>query len=119
MNQAKSINTVYYTLKPFIPRQFQLWLRRKIVLRKRKRYLDVWPIDPSAGKPPGEWTGWPSDKQFALVLTHDVDTAWGQEKCLKLMDIEIHLGFRSSFNFVTVKYDVSEELRYNMTNNVF
>ena len=38
---------------------------------------DIWPIDKNAGKPPEGWTGWPDGKKFALVLTHDVETAEG------------------------------------------
>jgi hypothetical protein len=31
-------------------------------------------------------------KQFALVLTHDVDTGKGQERCLDLARLEIGVG---------------------------
>ncbi len=47
-------------------------------MRMRKKYVDVWPIDPMAAKKPEGWKGWPEGKQFALVLTHDVDTQRGQ-----------------------------------------
>jgi peptidoglycan/xylan/chitin deacetylase (PgdA/CDA1 family) len=45
------------------------------------------------------------------VLTHDVDTWKGQERCRELMGLEEALGFRSSFNFVPERYTVSSELR--------
>ena len=63
--------------------------------------------------------GWPDQKNFSLVLTHDVDTARGQEKCLKLAEIEKKLGFRSSFNFVPERYIVSKDLRTYLTDNGF
>jgi len=43
---------------------------------------------------------WPNGKKFALVLTHDVETAEGLDKCYQLAEIEERLGFRSSFSFV-------------------
>lgn len=94
-------------------------LRRKVVLRKRPLYSDIWPIDHTANKPPDGWLGWPEQKQFALVLTHDVDEAIGHEKCLELMRIEKELGFRSSFNFVPERYKVSSELRDYLSRNGF
>jgi hypothetical protein len=41
--------------------------------------------------------GWPNGKKFALVLTHDVESAEGLDKCYQLAEIEERLGFRSSF----------------------
>ena len=64
-----------------------------------------------AAMKPDSWKGWPHNRQFALVLTHDVDTAKGHANCLKLMQLEEKLGFRSSFNFVPELYNVSPELR--------
>ena len=73
-------------------------------MRMRKKYVGVWPIDERAGKAPKGWQGWPEGKKFALVLTHDVDTAKGQERCYQLAELEERLGFRSSFNFVPERY---------------
>ena len=119
MNCSRIINTIYYELKPLIPREVQIFLRSKVALLKRKLYSRVWPIDQTAGKPPDGWIGWPDQKQFALVLTHDVDTARGQERCYQLMDKEEQLGFRSSFNFVPERYEVSSELRERLTERGF
>ena len=113
------LTRLYYRIKPLIPRRLQIGLRRIMTQRKRARYADVWPIDERAGKAPEGWTGWPEGKKFALVLTHDVDTARGQEKCRKLMNLEMKLGFRSSFNFVPRRYDVSRELREELVRNGF
>jgi len=112
-------NRIFYFLKPFIPRYLQLIIRRKIVFQKRLKYKNVWPIDEKASKQPDGWFGWPEGKRFALVLTHDVDTAKGQEKCRDLMNIEMESGFRSSFNFVPERYTVSAELRNLLTQNGF
>ena len=104
-------NKIYYQLKPFIPGSLQITLRRMVIQRKRKLYEDVWPIDEKAGALPEGWSGWPDGKKFALVLMHDVDTEKGHEKCLDLAQIDERMGFRSSFNFVPERYNVSSEVR--------
>lgn len=109
----------YYFLKPLIPRRLQILLRRLIVQRKLSRCSEVWPIDPDAGSPPPGWKEWPKSKRFALVLTHDVETAKGQEKSRQLAELEKGLGFRSSFNFVPKRYHVQPELRKYLIDNGF
>jgi len=101
----------YYYVKPLIPRQLQLSLRRWVATRKRQLCHDIWPIDREAGTTPDGWRGWPGNKRFALVLTHDVDTFKGHEKCDRLLKLEKNLGFRSSFNFVAAEYPVCGDLR--------
>lgn len=110
---------IYYQLRPIIPRRIQILLRRKMILSKRSKCKDIWPIDKNAGKPPEGWNGWPENKRFALVLTHDVETAKGQEDCHKLMKVEEEHGFRSSFGFVPKRYDVAPALRENMSSRGF
>jgi hypothetical protein len=111
--------TLYYTIKPLVPRRLQIELRRMVVRRQLKRHRDVWPIDRNSAKPPQGWSGWPDGKQFALVLTHDVETALGQERCRDIMRLEKQMGFRSSFNFVPERYDVSAKLRHELTQHGF
>jgi len=109
------IHSAYYFVKPFIPRAMQIILRRKVVLRKRSSFTHIWPIDRKAGTPPAGWGGWPDKKRFALVLTHDIETSKGLERCYPLVQIEEKLGFRSSFNFVPEKYEVPLNLRQYLT----
>jgi hypothetical protein len=109
----------YYLLKPLIPRRLQISLRRFIVMRTREKYRSIWPVDERAARKPEGWKGWPEGKQFALILTHDVETAKGQERCYHLAELEERLGFRSSFNFVPEGYKVDAELRYYLTGNGF
>ena len=94
----------YYQIKPAIPRQIQISLRRIVASRKRRAYADIWPIDPSAAKHPEGWGGWPEKRKFALILQHDVDSLKGLKQCIRLMNLEKRLGFRSSFNFVPEDY---------------
>ena len=114
-----SLNSLYYQIRPFIPRRFQVTLRQIMVQRKRKQLSDVWPIDPEAGGPPQGWSGWPDHKQFALVLTHDIETAKGQENCQRLVALEKKLELRSSFGFVPGRYIVWPDLRHDLVNNGF
>lgn len=71
---------------------------------KLKKHRHVWPIDPSSARAPDGWPGWPAGNQFALVLSHDVDTRRGYQNVLKLADLEEQVGFRSQFNFVPERY---------------
>ena len=112
-------NKIYYNLKPLVPRRLQIAIRSWLVLRKRRKCADVWPIDEAAKRKPEGWAGWPGGKRFALVLTHDVDTAKGHANCDKLMQLEMEMGFKSSFNFVAERYPVSAELREQLTANGF
>jgi peptidoglycan/xylan/chitin deacetylase (PgdA/CDA1 family) len=97
----------------------QLFLRRQLVRIQRKKYRDIWPIDHGSSNPPKGWKGWPEGKQFALVLTHDVESSQGVGKCRELAKMEENLGFRSSFNFVVEKYVTQKDLRKHLKENGF
>lgn len=115
----QKLHNVYYLFKPLLPRSSQLFLRKCRILFKQKQYAEVWPINEKAGATPSGWKGWPENKKFALLLTHDVDTGPGQEKCLKLMQIEKELGFKSTFFFVPEDYPVSHITLHTLRNNGF
>lgn len=55
---------------------------------------------PTSEHPPERWSGWPNGKKFAVVLTHDVEGHDGVRRCRQLMQLELEMGFRSSFNFI-------------------
>ena len=114
-----TINQTYYFLKPLIPRTLQLFLRRQLVKLKYLKYASIWPIDYKSADLPKKWSGWPESKKFALVLTHDVDTLFGQDKCYPLMMLEQELGFKSSFNFIPERYDNSAMLKRELQKNGF
>jgi len=113
------LNSIFYQIKPMVPRWLQLEIRRRAIKLKRRKVASKWPILPIASKKPNLWCGWPEKKQFALILTHDVDTAKGQENCLDLMNLEKSLGFRSSFNFVPQRYQVSKSLMLKLKSHGF
>lgn len=105
------VSRVYYGAKPLVPRRVQILVRRFFYKRALSRISSSWPIDPAVAQPPEGWVGWPEQKRFALVLTHDVESQRGVDRCRQLAQLEIELGFRSSFNFLLKKYDTPNELR--------
>lgn len=67
---------------------------------------------PGSERPPAGWPGWPDGKQFAVVLTHDVESPTGVKNIPRLMEADADLGFRSSFNLIPEgSYRVNAELR--------
>jgi len=111
---------IYYRLKPFVPRSIRLEIRRWFAIRKRKQVRHIWPVMPASELLPADWPGWPDGKQFALVLTHDVEGKAGVRKCRELMRLEKELGFCSSFNFIPEgDYKVPPELRAELESNGF
>ena len=111
---------LFYLLKPLIPRRLQLFLRRKLIIKKLSAYKDVWPILKGSEKKPENWSGWPDNKKFAFVLTHDVEHQRGYDRVLKLIQIEKELGFVSAFYFVPERdYRVKKELLSTIKQNGF
>jgi glycosyltransferase involved in cell wall biosynthesis len=113
------LNSLYYNLKPFIPNAVRRAVRRAFVKRKLQRCREVWPIHEPAGSAPEGWPGWPDGKQFALVLTHDVECSRGVNRVRQVRDLELDLGFRSSFNLVPERYAIPPELRDDLTSSGF
>ena len=108
-------NRIYYALKPLIPRRLRLGVRRWWTTRVRQHVDEIWPVMPGSERPPLEWKGWPEERKFACVLTHDVESQAGVDNVRSLMRLEMELGFRSSFNFIpegdyTVPRDLRDEL---------
>ena len=83
-----------------------LFLRR-IYAKIKKLYIKKkWPINENAKRIPIQWKCWPGQKKFALVLTHDVDNAWGLDLIKEIIKIEEKFGLKSCFYIVPEKYDV-------------
>jgi hypothetical protein len=114
-----SLRKIYYALKPLMTRKFQIALRRRYVAGLCALHVGSWPINENAARPPAGWPGWPDGKKFAFVLTHDADTLRGHDRCMELMELEKDLGFRSGFNLVPRRYDVSPDLRQTLLDNGF
>jgi hypothetical protein len=104
--------TLYYLLKPLLSRKLQIRARRFHAQRILRKSAELWPIDAAAGRKPNGWPGWPEGKQFAFVLSHDVERPGGVERVRQLAETEMEFGFRSSFNFVPEGgYPIPADLR--------
>ncbi|MBI3192563.1 MAG: hypothetical protein HYZ36_07855, partial [Pedosphaera parvula] len=113
-------HNLYYLVKPFIPRTARLIVRGAFARRRVTATRGRWPTLPGAGLPPADWPGWPDGRPFAVVLTHDVEGAKGLAQVRRLAELEMSLGFRSSFNFVPAgEYTVPAELRAWLAGNGF
>ena len=90
----------YYILRPSLPHALRMGVRRFVAKRSVRPFSGSWPINQLASRAPDWWTGWPDGKKFAFVLTHDVESEKGLDRCLPLAEMEMRLGFHSSFNFI-------------------
>jgi predicted glycosyltransferase len=113
-------NKLYYGIKPLIPASARRMVRQVFARKKRQTVSNVWPVLPGSEVPPQGWPGWPEGKKFAFVLSHDVESQSGLDKCRALMELEMKHGFRSSFNFIPEgDYRVSPQFRDELTGNGF
>jgi hypothetical protein len=117
---------LYYILKPLVPRRVTRTLRRASRAPANTDFPLDWPAETRYARFQWAIVGhllagpqqpnfrvihfWPDDRQFALVLTHDVETAGGQAFVRAVADLEASYGFRSSFNFVPDRYPVDRQL---------
>jgi len=120
------LKDTFYAVKPLVPRFIQIGLRKKYLFFQKKTDFPSWPTDLSLYDTYKKGiqeiltlTGltelpfinfWPKGKKFALVLTHDVETAEGQKNIWNVKEIEEELGFRSSWNFVPERYRIDDRL---------
>lgn len=120
VSAMSALAILYFLLRPFTPHPLRYWLRRRVALRKLRRVGDVWPIRAGTEHPPAPWPGWPDGKDFAVVLTHDVEGRRGLSRCSRLLDLEEAAGFRSAFFLVPEgEYRVSRELRQQIEGRGF
>lgn len=111
---------LYFHLKPFAPQPLRIAVRRWLTRRQLEQVGGIWPILPGSERPPEGWPGWPDGKQFAFVLTHDVESQRGLDRVKQLAELEMSLGFRSSFNFIPEgSYSVPPGLRSWLVENGF
>ncbi len=115
----------YYLVRPALPRRVQLRLRRAYTHVQGRASFPAWPVEDSlhnlyaylfglladlAGQPVPFLDPWPDGRSWALVLTHDVETGTGCRNLDLLREPERALGYRSSWNFVPLRYQVPDDL---------
>lgn len=115
----------YYLARPALPRALQLRMRRAFTLVQGKSSFPAWPLEESlhkfyawlfalvsdlAGAPVPFLHSWPNGRSWALVLTHDVETVAGY-RCMELLrGIERERGYKSSWNFVPLRYHTGDDV---------
>jgi peptidoglycan/xylan/chitin deacetylase (PgdA/CDA1 family) len=118
--------SLYYALKPAIPRAIQLRLRRAYAHRQAKTAFPRWPIEPvlverrhdalraqlrSEGSVRVPLINfWPDGRRFAFILTHDVEGPSGVRNVRRVLEVERRHGFVSSWNFVAQWYPIEDRL---------
>ena len=115
----------YYAMRPLMPRPVQLALRRRLATVQLRSAFPRWPAEPAlhdlydllfgllaevAGEPLPRIAAWPDGRSWALVLTHDVETAAGHGNVAALREREVRHGVRSAWNFVPLRYTVDDAL---------
>lgn len=115
----------YYLVRPALPRWFQLRLRRAFTRAQGRASFPSWPVEDSlhnlyawlfgllaglAGRPVPFLDLWPEGRSWALVLTHDVETDVGYRSLDLLRAPERQFGYRSSWNFVPLRYKVGQDV---------
>jgi hypothetical protein len=117
--------TGYYLVRPLIPRRAQIFARRLYSRVQARTPFPRWPVEPSlhgfcdrvlgwaaevAGTGVPYLAPWPAGHDWALVLTHDVETDEGLRRLAVLRDIELAAGYRSSWNLVPGRYHVPDDV---------
>jgi peptidoglycan/xylan/chitin deacetylase (PgdA/CDA1 family) len=111
-----SINRLYWWLKPSMPPAMIRFLRSRVTKLRRAIAEKYWPIDDrytlfqweimrrflqTSGLPSVTIRDfWPEKRDFAIVLTHDVESKKSHSFIPVVADLEEKYGFRSLFNIV-------------------
>jgi hypothetical protein len=109
----------YYRVRPALFSASRTWVRRAFARVQRRARFPGWPLETAlhdlhdqllvmladvAGRSIPLLAPWPNGHSWALVLTHDVETADGYANVGLLCDVERAAGYRSSWNFVPRRY---------------
>jgi hypothetical protein len=115
----------YYTVRPLVHRRVQIAARRALSRAQARAPFPRWPVEPSlhgicdavlqcaadaAGQAIPYLAPWPAGRDWALVLTHDVETARGRDAIERVRAVEAAAGVRSSWNLVPERYVVDDRL---------
>ncbi len=125
-NLSAAKRAYYAFARPLLPAWLRPTLRRMLLVPQQRTSPLRWPIEDryvryqfgmlrylleEAGEEGIPYLRhWPGDARFALVLTHDIETARGQAFAREVADLEERYGFRSAFNVVPQDYPVDTRL---------
>lgn len=105
----------YYRVRPLVPiavRQLLQQRRNRRLPQSGDWFLPTEFLQGLQELLPGDTAlvPWPDESRFALVLTHDVETAEGLRRVPAIADMEEELGLRSCWNLVPYKYPIDQGL---------
>ena len=93
------LKPMYHALEWMLPLRWRLALRRARAGSGRSAHFQDGLENELMGKAPDGWPGWPDGREFAVVLSHEVAGSKGLDRCRRLAEMEMELGFRSAFYF--------------------
>jgi len=117
---SMALRGAYYRVRPLVPIALRRTLQRWHARRRDATRFPRWPVELSlirfqqlllrsllrdVSELP-HVALWPGDRRFALVLTHDVDSAEGFARIESVARVERDLGFRSAWFIVPELYRV-------------
>jgi hypothetical protein len=115
----------YYALRRFLPAPLRRGLQRTYLRHWQALPFPRWPVDHTVegllerllvlslrsqglSRLPFVWF-WPDGAPSCAIVTHDVETAAGRDRCAWLMDVDESHGVRASFQIVPEeRYAVSD-----------
>jgi hypothetical protein len=116
----------YYRMRPLLPREAQLKLRRGFRRVQARPGFPRWPIETAlhdlynflllllarvAEAAVPYIAPWPRGYSWAFVLTHDVERTIGYKRVKSLHRLEVNHGYRSAFYFVPLRdYRVDDDV---------
>jgi len=125
-NLTPAKRAYYMYVRPLLPAWVRPFLRRALLVPQGERSLLRWPVEDRyvryqfamlrhllerIGESSVQYLRlWPHEARYALALTHDIETAKGQEFVREVAALEERYGFRSAFNFVAEDYPLDEKL---------
>jgi hypothetical protein len=127
--------SIYYNMKPLLPRTIQLALRKRATTHMNNRSFPAWPVDTSVEGL--HWSLlrlvlalvpehnlpiislWPSGARSCLVITHDVELQTGFDQISSILSIEQKYGVHSAWNFIPERYKVDRTLLKKLQNEGF
>jgi|SRR5215218_524637 len=119
-----AVMRAYYLLKPLMPRRLQIAMRRRHAARRAHTEFPAWPNESllieyeharlrreleASGAERVPFVGyWPEGKQFASIISHDVEGPDGIANIPRVLEIERRHGLVSCWNFCGEWYDIPE-----------
>lgn len=114
----------YYAVKPLLPRPLQIAMRRRLAARRARREFPAWPMESllleherarfarrleQRGATEIPFVGyWPQGRQFASIVSHDVEGPEGIANIPRVLEIERKHGIVSCWNFCAEWYEIPD-----------